>query len=299
MVDPVALRALIAIADTGSVSAAAALLNYTPSNVTQHVRRLERMLGTALLERVGRGVVLTEPARALVERGRPIVLALDDLAAAAQAAEPKGVVRVGAFPTALRGLVIPAIRALAAKHPALVVRPVEMEPAQAVRRVRGGMLDIAITKTWGSSSAAGGDDELHRESLGIDPVDVVLPRDHRLAGRAHLKFDQLTDERWATMPEDDPFRRWLAARSGHLDDAASVYEAAEFQSLIEYVAHGLAIAAIPRLGRGMLPDTVVAVPLADDSAYRELALIVRRNAVEGAALSATIDAIRRQTSAAM
>jgi DNA-binding transcriptional LysR family regulator len=66
MIDLVALQSLLRIAELGTVGAAADSLGYTPSAVSQQVKRLERELGVGLLERVGRGVVLTERGRQLV-----------------------------------------------------------------------------------------------------------------------------------------------------------------------------------------------------------------------------------------
>ena len=55
MIDPVALRSLVAVRDHGSVVGAAAALGFTPSAVSQHVKRLESQSRQPLLERVGRG----------------------------------------------------------------------------------------------------------------------------------------------------------------------------------------------------------------------------------------------------
>src|SRR3954468_19227322 len=73
------LRVLKAVVDTGSVTAAAALLSYTPSAVSQQVAALEREAGTPLLDRVGRGVQPTPAGRLLAERAADL---LDRLAAA-------------------------------------------------------------------------------------------------------------------------------------------------------------------------------------------------------------------------
>ena len=65
MIDAAALRALTLIADTGSVAAAAEALGFTPSAVSQQVKRLEAQVGVALLARAGRGVVLTSAGESL------------------------------------------------------------------------------------------------------------------------------------------------------------------------------------------------------------------------------------------
>jgi len=294
MIDVQGLRALIAVADAGSVIAAAGLLHYTPSNVTQRVQRLEQSVGAPLLERVGRGVVLTELARRLVDEGRPAVLRLDDLAEVVASDRPSGRVRVAAFPTALRGLVVPFISSLRDTHPALRVEPVELEPADGTRHVRLGLADVAIVKSWGDASAAHADVDLQRVVLGRDAVDVILPRGHPLSGRSLLDWNALVDQSWAVTPDGDPYRRWLESTTGLGRSAGILYEAAEFQSLLAFVEQGLAITVLPRLGRGTLPPGTVAVPLADKTAFREVAAIVRVTRRDGSNIQAVLDGLRHQ-----
>ncbi len=62
MIDVRRLNVLKAVVETGSVAAAAELLNYTPSAVSQQMSTLERETGVRLLERAGRGVRPTEVA---------------------------------------------------------------------------------------------------------------------------------------------------------------------------------------------------------------------------------------------
>ena len=294
MIDVQGLRALIAVADAGSVTAAAGLLHYTPSNVTQRVQRLEHSVGAPLLERVGRGVVLTERGRRLVDEGRSAVLRLDDLAEIAASDRPSGRVRVAAFPTALRGLVVPLISALRETYPALRVEPVELEPAEGARHVRLGLADVAVVKSWGDAPTGRADPDLHRVELGQDAVDVILTRDHPLAGRSRLHWSDLVDEDWAVTADEDPYRRWLESTTGLDRSAGTVYEAAEFQSLLAFVERGLAITVLPRLGRGVLPAGTVAVPLADETAVREISAIVRAPRRDGANIRAVLDGLARQ-----
>ena len=75
MIDPVALRSLVAVEAHGSVGAAAAALDYTPSAVSQQIKRLETQTGVQLLERQGRGVLLTEAGRTLSESARDLLAA--------------------------------------------------------------------------------------------------------------------------------------------------------------------------------------------------------------------------------
>src|SRR5215207_10963418 len=123
MIDLAALSSLRAVATHGSVVSAADALGFTPSAVSQQVKRLERQVGVPLLERVGRGVVLTGHGRHLVDAGGRLLTDLEAVEAALhrRAGTVSGRLRVTAFSTAVRGLVAPAVADLRARHPDLTL----------------------------------------------------------------------------------------------------------------------------------------------------------------------------------
>ena len=102
MIDLAALTSLRAVDQLGSVVAAAGALGYTPSAVSQQVKRLEQQVGVPLLERVGRGVVLTRHGRHLVEEGGRLLAELERLETGLhqQAEAVAGQLRLTAFSTA-------------------------------------------------------------------------------------------------------------------------------------------------------------------------------------------------------
>ena len=101
-IDVQTLRIVKAIADEGSVTGAAIALGYSQPAISQHLKRLENRLGVALVERVGRGVRLTDAGRVLARHAPAVTTVLD--AAAGELAELRGLragrVRLVAFPSA-------------------------------------------------------------------------------------------------------------------------------------------------------------------------------------------------------
>src|SRR3954467_6008808 len=77
MLDVSRLRVLVAVARSGSVTAAARELHYSQPSVSHHLARLEAETGAKLVQRVGRGIRLTEAGRLLAERGAEILGRLD------------------------------------------------------------------------------------------------------------------------------------------------------------------------------------------------------------------------------
>ncbi len=146
MLDVTRLRVLVAVAQHGSVTAAARALNYAQPSVSHHIARLEAETGTQLIERVGRGIRLTEAGRLLAERAEEIIGRLDSAEAelAAHVGLRQGRVRLAAFPSALGTLVPAAAARLAAEAPGLEFMLTEAEPPEALRMLRAGYVDVAV-----------------------------------------------------------------------------------------------------------------------------------------------------------
>src|SRR5882724_5283993 len=111
------LAALVAVAETGTFSAAADRLHTVQSNVSTHVARLERELGVTLVDRTSG--TLTEEGAAVVGRARRIHAELDALVAdvASVNSEVSGTVRIGVIGTTARWLVPPLLEAMSDRYP--------------------------------------------------------------------------------------------------------------------------------------------------------------------------------------
>jgi DNA-binding transcriptional LysR family regulator len=146
MLDVTRLRVLVAVARHGSVTAAARALNYAQPSISHHIARLEAETGARLLERVGRGVRLTEAGRLLAERAEEIIGRLDaaESELAAHVGLREGRVRLAAFPSALGTLVPAAAAWLESESPGIDLMLTEAEPPEALRMLRAGYVDVAL-----------------------------------------------------------------------------------------------------------------------------------------------------------
>jgi DNA-binding transcriptional LysR family regulator len=146
MLDVTRLKVLVAVAAHGSVTAAARALNYAQPSVSHHIARLEAETGTKLLERVGRGIRLTEAGRLLAARAEEIIGRLESAEAelAAHVGLRAGRVRLAAFSSALGTLVPAAAARLAAETPGMEFMLTEAEPPEALRMLRAGYVDVAV-----------------------------------------------------------------------------------------------------------------------------------------------------------
>jgi DNA-binding transcriptional LysR family regulator len=138
------LNALVAIAETGSFSAAADVLHTVQSNVSSHIARLERELGVTLIDRAGGR--LTDEGEAVVARARRIGAELDGIVAdvAAVNNEVAGSVRLGMIGTAGRWLVPRLLEVLAERYPAVHLIVVEGTTTTLDPQLVTGRLDLAV-----------------------------------------------------------------------------------------------------------------------------------------------------------
>ena len=293
MMDLAALRSLEAVQEHGSVVAAAQALGFTPSAVSQQIKRLERQSGVPLLERVGRGVILSGPGRILVEQGARIAADLERLETDlhADAGKVTGDLALVGFSTAMRGLIGPVAADLMAVHPGLRVRLRELEPWDAVDAVAGGRADLALVHRRGDVVLEI-PEHLERRTVHHDRADVSLRADHRLAGRDRLTPLELADEPWIATPEDTICRQWLSRMYGGTGRLPRIeHVSMEFASHLALVSAGLGIALVPRLGRGPLPPDTVAVPVHDPVPARESIVLWRRSQARSPAVRALVEAL--------
>lgn len=295
MMDLVALRSLVAVAREGSVVSAAAGLGYTPSAISQQIKKLESHAGVELLERVGRGVVPTESGRLLVQRAEALLAQLEELTASVQAGQgrPTGQLRVAAFSTAVRGLVAEALRELARAAPDLQVSLVERDPWDALAAVAAGQVDLAVVHNW-EPIPLSVPAHVRIRSLGTDIADVLVRHDHPLAGRRWVTAAALAEEQWVSVPEGSICHQWLTTMLRSVGTEPRIdHWSAEFASHVELVGHGVATALVPRLGRGPLPATVRAVAVRDPVPTRTVSVAWRATMAESPALRAGLEVLAR------
>ena len=140
------LRVLVAVAEHGSVTAAARALNYAQPSVSHHLARLEAETGATLTQRSGRGIRLTDAGRLLAGRAEEILGRLDaaerELAAHVEQRQER--IRLAGFASALATIVPAALSRLAAGHPGIDLLLTEAEEPEAMRMLRAGQVDVAL-----------------------------------------------------------------------------------------------------------------------------------------------------------
>jgi molybdate transport repressor ModE-like protein len=296
--DVQALRVIKAIADEGSITAAAASLGYSQPALSQQMKRLEQRLGVPVIERVGRSVRLTEAGRVLARHAPAVTTALD--AAAGELAELRGLragrVRLIAFPSASPTVVPRLLSDLAEHHPGITITYVEAEPPEAVEAVREDRADIALTFSYPGdrddphgSSARG----LAVRAVGSDDLLAVLPEGHPAAAGERVEVSELADENWiAGCPRCRGHLLELCGRAGF--EPRIGFETDNFVAVEGLVAQGIGVATLPRMAVGSFPliPGVITRPLPHAEA-RTLHVVTAHGAERVPAVRITLAALTR------
>ncbi len=262
----------------GSVVAASDVLGFSPSAVSQQIKKLEKQTGVAVLERNGRGVLLTERGLALAGYGRRIMGELEELQATllADPAKPTGLLRLVAFSTACRGLVGPMLGRMAAAHPTVEITVLAEDPREAVQRVASGEAELAVVHNWNSVPLVIPENLVH-EDLCIDQADVLVNSTHPLASRTAVEREDLLSETWISTPAGAICNEALLqifAGLGRVPDIR-IYDP-DFSTHLAMVEQGVAVALVPRLGRPQLPPGVVAIPVMNPIQQRSVGVVYRK-----------------------
>ena len=294
MLDLRRLRLLRELRERGTLAAVADSLAYTPSAVSQQLAQLEREAGVPLLERVGRGVRLTDAALGLVEHTEAVLARLEQAEAelAAGTQEVQGVVRIAAFQTAARGLVLPVLRPLTDVHPRLRCELVELEAEEALPHLRVGDLDIVVAEEY-SEVPRPRDPALERVAIAQDRIVLALPAGHPAAARERVRVRELADAPWATTRDGTLFgdvvlRTCRAA--GFEPDIR--HRANDVHVLLQLAAEGHAIAMVPMLGEPEAEPRVDVRPVAGAEIERLIFAAVRRGGSQRPSVAVAIDALR-------
>ena len=295
MIDLDALAGLRAVATHGSVVAAAAATGFTPSAISQQVKRLEKQTGVPLLERVGRGVMLTSHGQHLVDAGEQVLADLEQLEASLQqrAGVVAGRVRLAAFSTAMRGLIAPIARALRDAHPDLTLTLDEREPWDVVDLISSGQAELGIVHRWGGVPLAV-PDHVIATPVATDLAELIVHRDDPLASWPRVTPHDLVDVGWIATPEGTICRQWLSRMyDGTGRPPRIAHVSGEFESHLALVRAGLGVALVPRMGRAPLGDDLAAVPVTDPEPIRLVDALHRRTMADSPAVQAVLAAFSR------
>lgn len=238
------LRHFVAVAEELSFTRAARKIPLAQSALSASVRSLERTLHTDLFKRTGHSVVLTESGQVLLVEARKVLRTLDEAedAVADVEAGVRGTVRLGILQAMAFGPLADILTTFRAQRPQvqLEVRSEPRGSMELLHAVQRGRLDVAFVSLPGETP-----EDVDVLPLTTDPLAVVVPHDHRLAGVSTIAIDELAGEVFVDYPPGWGIRRRVdqvfAAR--HLEREI-VVEVGDSQTACALALSGLGVAFV-------------------------------------------------------
>jgi DNA-binding transcriptional LysR family regulator len=289
------LRVLRELRERGTLAATAEALNLTPSAVSQQLNTLSRDVGVPLLAPMGRSVRLTPQAEILLHHATVMDAQMEraraDLAAYDQGLV--GQVALGAFSTAITGLVSPALGRLRRERPGLHLTVLETQPPECFTHLDTGALDLVVTVDYRDGPARN-DRRYHRRDLLNDPFLLALPAGHPLADREDLDLRALAGQTWVIGAIRDPCQDVSMAAcidAGFSPDIQ--HRVNDWESVFALVAEGCGVALVPLLaviGRD-LPGLVLRRPAGSPCPSRKVYAAIRAGAGHSPLLGPVLEAL--------
>jgi len=280
------LTLLRELRDRGSVAAVAATTWRTPSAVSQQLRTAERDLGVRLVEPAGRGLRLTDEGRLLADAALDVETAL----ARAQARldefrdQVAGEVRVAALPSAVEYLAPRLLQQL--RDVPIEVRLDDVDVAEEDFVGLADDYDVVIGHTM--RAVAPRRRGLMIQEVVREPLEIVIPVDHRWSGRRSIRPDEAISEPWVTTPQGYPFRRLLERIERATGRPAEIVQEVRDNRVVEaLVASGVGIALLPRFTTRPNP-AVRLLRLRDVDSARLVLVMARRDRAQRAAVRRVI-----------
>jgi DNA-binding transcriptional LysR family regulator len=254
MLDVTRLRVIDAVARHSSVTAAARELHYSQPSVTHHLARLEAETGAQLVQRVGRGIRLTQAGQLLAARAAEILGRIEaaDAELSAHVGLTAGTVRLAGFSSAIASLVPRAVAGLAGRHPGLQITLTDAHPPDALELLRTGKVEVAIIFRYDETEAEPAGVRLHH--LLDDPL-------YLLSTRRGRKLAALRDATW--IAGCDRCRSHLLSLCADEGFEPRIgYSSDDMVVMQELVAAGLGVTTLPGLAlRAHRAEGVVASEL--------------------------------------
>jgi len=189
------VRYFVVVADHRHFGRAASVLRVAQPSLSRQIRRLEQQLGARLLDRTPQGTQLTEAGEVFLASAKALLRSAGRAAAQTRAAAQPSRITVG-YTTGL--IITPAVREMRRQHPDADVNAVHLDWNEARQSLLDHRVDAVVTRLPFPT------DQLHVTILYDEPRVLIVPRDHRLAGKESITIDDIADEPMPQIRDSDP-----------------------------------------------------------------------------------------------
>ncbi|MGE4372925.1 MAG: LysR family transcriptional regulator [Xanthobacter sp.] len=283
------LRAFVEVVRQGGFSNAAKLLFATQPTISKAVKQLEDELGVPLLDRVGHRSVMTAAGEIVYRRALSMLTEREDLLA--ELADLRGLkagsLRLGLPPLGASTLFAPLFAIYRARYPGIEIRLAEHGSKKLEEIVLTGEVEMA-------ASLLPTTDDFEYQPVRCEPLMVVMPKDHPLAGKKKTRIAPLAASPFILFESGfalNPVLLDACERNGFTPDVAARSGQVDF--IVELVAARLGIAFLPRTIAEQRRTSAVELVLLDEPDTQwHMALVWRKGAYLSHAARAWVDLAR-------
>ncbi|WP_427918714.1 LysR family transcriptional regulator [Streptomyces sp. cg40] len=265
------LKAVVTVAEVGSVTHAAELLHLVQPAVTRQIRTLERELGVALFERTRQGMRPTEAGAIVVGHARR---ALNELERARAEVRPSpgvvtGIVTVGLLESATDLLAEPLVSAIARDHPGVELRLMTAYSGHLQQWLDNGDLDLSLLYNLDSTTS------LNARPLVRENLWVVAPPPAGLRADCPVTFAQAAGHPLILPASGHALRTLIdgaAVRAESAMDIAVQTNSMGVQKQLVMAGHGWTILPGVGIARDVADGRLSAAPLCEPEVWRSIVL---------------------------
>lgn len=271
------LQYLVALKQHGHFGKAADSCYVTQSTLSAGIRELESLIGVTLVERTRRVVRFTALGDRIVEKAHRVLREAEELAAIAESSGKPltGELRMSVIPTIAPFLLPRLLPKLRAERPELKLYLREETTQAAIESLRHGNVDCVLLALPFPTG------ELDSELLFQDPLHVAFPRDDPRDPPEWIGPDMIDESKLLLLEDGHCLKdHALAACNRPELRASAMMMGTSLHTLVQMVDNGLGVTMVPEMAiaAGLLEHTqITARPLQSERAYRDIALVWRKN----------------------
>ena len=283
------LRLVTAIADSGSLTRAAARIHLAPSSASHRLTQLEATLGVALFARHARGLTPSAAGESLLRHARQVFAQLEQMHAdlAPYASGLNSQVTVFANTNAINCFLPEDLGDFLREHPRIRVSLEEQPSPAIIQAVAAGQVEIGVVAAEGDLYG------LETQPYRQDRLVLIVPTTHPLAAGEQVNFADVLEEPFVCLHAGSAIHTFMMNAANQLGGRLDVrIQVRSFNAVCRMVAAGVGIGMVPNSSiivpqedflRGAV-DGLKALKINDPWAPRDLQLCVRsRSALSPAA----------------
>lgn len=273
------MRAILAVRESGSLTAAAQRLFVSQAAVSKVVAEAEAILGLALFERRGRGVALTVAGKVVVDGFQRVMLELHALGAEVDQLDAggSGLLTIGLQAVSVVPVLANVVARVKQRYPLTTIQLVEGRLPDVLAGLRGGHYDVVVGRMVGSLLGH----DLQGLALWLEPYSVVASAGHPILAIERPSWPDALGHGWCLPPAGTPVRDQLREHLAQLmlPEPRVVVEAHTLATTLALLRSMAGLSLLPRYSAdaGQLRGELALVPLALPPLADPIGLIWRKD----------------------